>query len=193
MSRPVLIACLFVMFSRSQPVPEKQESDVYTIVGDTFKQVVNDPTKDVFVKFYAPWCGHCKHMKPDYEALAHYFAPLKDKILIAEIDATENDAPGFQIKGFPTLIFFPANHKDEPITYSSARTVDSMREFIFDNADLVSVLFRASVREHFPFFCRVDRTPDMIPGEVKPAVEEVKSTTEEKKPPVEKADEKVDL
>ena len=40
------------------------------VVGETFNQIVNDPTKDVLIEFYAPWCGHCKSLAPKYEELA---------------------------------------------------------------------------------------------------------------------------
>ncbi len=40
----------------------------------------------VFVKFYAPWCGHCKSMAPDYIKLAE--ASEGKEYVIAEVDAT---------------------------------------------------------------------------------------------------------
>ena len=40
----------------------------------------------VFVKYYAPWCGHCKSMAPDYDKLA---AESEGKeYIIAKVDAT---------------------------------------------------------------------------------------------------------
>ena len=39
------------------------------VVGETFDEIVNDPTKDVLIEFYAPWCGHCKNLEPIYREL----------------------------------------------------------------------------------------------------------------------------
>ncbi|KAK1443748.1 protein disulfide-isomerase A6 like protein [Babesia gibsoni] len=57
-----------------------------------------------FVKFYAPWCSHCRHMAPAWERLAK---ELKGVVNVADLDATRNPnvAKRFDIKGYPTLIF----------------------------------------------------------------------------------------
>jgi len=94
---------------RSQPIPDAEKNNaepVYTLVGKTFGEVVGKD-KDVFVEFYAPWCGHCKQLAPEYDKVGTAFAEV-DSMVIAKIDATENDTPE-EIKGFPTLIFYPKN------------------------------------------------------------------------------------
>ena len=48
--------------------------------------------KDVFIKMYAPWCGHCKAMAPTWEELAESMAD-DEGVMIADFDATAND-PG---------------------------------------------------------------------------------------------------
>ena len=48
---------------KSEPEPSEQGA-VTLLVGTTFNQVVKDSSKDVFVKFHAPWCEHCKKLDP---------------------------------------------------------------------------------------------------------------------------------
>lgn len=59
----------------------------------------------VFVKFYAPWCGHCKAMAADYEKLGQ--AAEGKEYVIAEVDATlsPNVSQELGVEGYPTLKF----------------------------------------------------------------------------------------
>jgi protein disulfide-isomerase A1 len=119
-------------FMKSEPIPEANDQPVKVIVGKTFDQIVQDPTKDILVEFYAPWCGHCKNLAPVYEQLAQSFAS-EPTITIAKIDATANDTPA-PVKGFPTLYFFPANDKSHPIEYTGDRSLSDMETFVRSHA-----------------------------------------------------------
>ena len=59
-----------------------------------------------FIKFYAPWCGHCKKMAPVWAKLAHDFKDV-DRLSVAKIDCTENDRACTRhgVNGYPTLLF----------------------------------------------------------------------------------------
>merc|ERR1712226_849730 len=74
-------------YIKSETPPENNDGPVKVVVGHTFQDIVMDPTKDVFVKFYAPWCGHCKTLEPIWEELGE---KVKDdpNIVIAKIDVT---------------------------------------------------------------------------------------------------------
>ncbi|TFK55920.1 protein disulfide isomerase [Heliocybe sulcata] len=121
---------------KSQPVPEAQDEPVYTLVGKEFDEVVFDDSKDVFVEFYASWCGHCKRLKPIWDTLGEKFAEIKDRIVIAKMEATENDLPPsvpFRISGFPTLKFKPAGSK-EFLDYDGDRSLESLVAFVEEHA-----------------------------------------------------------
>ncbi|KYK56040.1 protein disulfide isomerase [Drechmeria coniospora] len=119
---------------KSEPIPETQEGPVTVVVAKNYDDIVLDDTKDVLVEFYAPWCGHCKALAPKYDELATLYADskFKDKVVIAKVDATLNDVPD-DIGGFPTIKLFPAGGKKDPITYSGARTVEDLIQFVKEN------------------------------------------------------------
>ncbi|BFZ58158.1 protein disulfide-isomerase precursor [Savitreella phatthalungensis] len=114
---------------KSEAEPEEQEEAVVKVVRTTYDKLVLDDKKDVLLEFYAPWCGHCKALKPHYEELAQMYAKHSDKLIIAAIDATKNDVPD-DIKGFPTIKMFAAGKKDTPVEYQGNRGIDSFKEFI---------------------------------------------------------------
>ncbi|KAF7332095.1 Protein disulfide isomerase [Mycena kentingensis (nom. inval.)] len=120
---------------KSQPIPEQTEN-VYDLVGKEFDSVVFNDSKDVFVEFYATWCGHCKRLKPTWDSLGDRYAPLKNTLTIAKFEATENDLPPsakFTIAGFPTIKFKKAGTR-EFIDYEGDRSYESLVEFLEEHA-----------------------------------------------------------
>jgi len=114
---------------KSEPVPASNDGPVKVLVATNFEEIVNDATKDVLVEFYAPWCGHCKKLTPIYEELGTLFKS-KSNVVIAKIDATANDvSPSFNVRGFPTLKFFPATNK-KPIDYEGDRSLEDLKSFV---------------------------------------------------------------
>lgn len=81
------------------------EGKVVELTSDNFNSIVVDQKHDVLVKFFAPWCGHCKAMAEAYHQLAANLAG-NENVLIAEMDWTQHKTTLVDIKGFPTLVFF---------------------------------------------------------------------------------------
>ncbi|CAN1346443.1 Protein disulfide isomerase-like 1-4 [Linum perenne] len=105
---------------------EFDETDVVVLNEGNFSDFVKDH-KFVLVEFYAPWCGHCQSLAPEYAAAA---TELKgDDVALAKVDATEESelSQEYDVQGFPTLVFF-ADGVNKP--YSGQRTKDAIVAWI---------------------------------------------------------------
>uniref|UniRef100_A0A8C6AGV5 protein disulfide-isomerase n=1 Tax=Monodon monoceros TaxID=40151 RepID=A0A8C6AGV5_MONMO len=121
--------------SRRSP-PDWDQRPVKTLVGKNFEQVAFDETKNVFIKFYAPWCTHCKEMAPAWEALAEKYRDHED-IVIAELDATANELEALPVHSFPTLTYFPAGPGRKVIEYKGTRDLDTFSKLLDSGVHLL--------------------------------------------------------
>jgi len=98
----------FLADPNSDPAWEEEESakDVVHLNDDLLLKTIA-LKKPTLVMFYAPWCGHCKKMKPDFAKAA---TALKGKAIIAGLDANaasgKKSAAMFNVTGFPTIKYF---------------------------------------------------------------------------------------
>ena len=113
------IAILAVSFAQIE-----EEDGVLILTSSNFDQAVNE-NEYVLVEFYAPWCGHCKKLTPEYAGAAQVLKAQGSETKLAKVDVTAQSELGskYQIKGFPTLKFFI---KGEPIDYEGGRTKDEI-------------------------------------------------------------------
>ncbi|KAK7836065.1 protein disulfide isomerase-like 1-4 [Quercus suber] len=107
-------------------VPDVDEKDVVVLREGNFSDFI-EKNQFVMVEFYAPWCGHCQALAPEYAAAA---TELKgENVVLAKVDASEeNDlAQQYDVQGFPTVYFFiDGVHKP----YTGQRTKESIVTWI---------------------------------------------------------------
>jgi protein disulfide-isomerase-like protein len=88
--------------------------------------------KAAFIKFFAPWCGHCKAMAPAWGQLADGFAD-STTVVIGDVDCTtEKDlCSKYGVQGFPTIKYFVGS--DEGEKYEGGRDFEALKAFADEN------------------------------------------------------------
>lgn len=71
----------------------------------SFQQEVLDSTVPVVVDFWAAWCGPCRAVAPEVEALAQQYGGAI-KVVKVDVDANQSVAARYGIRGIPTIGLF---------------------------------------------------------------------------------------
>ncbi|XP_015874917.3 probable protein disulfide-isomerase A6 [Ziziphus jujuba] len=103
--------------------------DVVVLSEDNFEKEVGQD-RGALVEFYAPWCGHCKKLAPEYEKLGASFKKAKS-VVIGKVDCDEHKSlcSKYGVSGYPTIQWFPKGSLD-PKKYEGARTAEALAEFV---------------------------------------------------------------
>jgi protein disulfide-isomerase A1 len=120
-------------FLKSEEIPTDNSEPLKIIVGKNFDQAVVQSHDDVLIKFYAPWCGHCKKLAPVWEQLANEVKDVPN-LVIAKFDATTNEVDGLEIRGYPTLKFYQRGQKQNPQDYNGGREVEDIKTWLKENS-----------------------------------------------------------
>jgi len=89
--------------------------------------------KKVFIQYFAPWCGHCKRLKPEWDRLVARFPPeTTDKVLVSEVDCTASRAlcEKHEVVTYPTI---KHGHPENLQQYVGEMDFDSLEEFVVEN------------------------------------------------------------
>jgi protein disulfide-isomerase A1 len=117
----LLVSLVCVLFSFALC---EEADDVVVLTSGSYSDFLKN--NDVaFVEFYAPWCGHCKHLAPEWKKLA---TTLKGKLPVAKVDCTTEQSVCSEegVEGYPTIKFFK---KGQPIPYNGERSAEDMQEW----------------------------------------------------------------
>ena len=101
--------------------------------ADNLESTIYESDETWLLELYAPWCGHCKTLRPEWAKLA---TRMKGVAKVAKIDASIHRKfdSVYGLKGYPHVVLIPAGPKDQKIyyTHEGARTVDSLEEWALE-------------------------------------------------------------
>ena len=111
------------------------------------------------IEFYAPWCGHCKKLTPEWIKTAK---KLNGLVQIGAVDCTTNESlcQRYGVRGYPTIKIFPYKKHSSPLPYEGGR---SARDIIsIAKTHIPSFVKRVSIRSIDNFLKKEIERPKLI-------------------------------
>ncbi|KAL5704401.1 protein disulfide-isomerase [Ranunculus cassubicifolius] len=130
----LLVSLLFVssIFAEEEGETTTTKEFVLTLDHTNFTETISKHPF-IVVEFYAPGCGHCKNLAPEYEKAASALSSHDPPIVLAKFNAIEEAnkeiASQFEVKGYPTLKILRNGGKDSQ-EYKGPREADGIVEYL---------------------------------------------------------------
>lgn len=139
--------------STSKNVPNAAPKSV-SFTAETFQKLVTNTRNAWFIKFYAPWCGHCQALAPNWAEMAR---DVEGKLNVGEVncDVEKRLCKDAGVRGYPTILFL---RDGESVEYDGLRGV----------GDLISYANKAvevgtGIKEvDFDSFVKLEETEEVI-------------------------------
>ncbi|KAE8731239.1 Protein disulfide-isomerase [Hibiscus syriacus] len=126
------ILCSLSAISADDSIESEEKEFVLTLDHTNFTETVSKHNFMV-VEFYAPWCGHCKHLAPEYEKAASVLSKHDPPVFLAKVDADEEAnrdlVSEYDVRGYPTLKIL-RNGGKKVQEYKGPREADGIVEYL---------------------------------------------------------------
>lgn len=143
------VVVLAIILACAVAVVRAEDEKVVTLTSKNFDEFLKN-TPLSLIEFYAPWCGHCKALAPEFETAAQQLEGKNGGVL-AKVDCTTDRdlCTKFDVQGFPTVKLF-RNDGADPVDYDQARKADAIVKFMIkQNAPAVTELADADAVKNF--------------------------------------------
>jgi len=119
MRLPIRCLGLALLFASASALYTKKD-DVELLTEANFDAEVLQSADHWLVEFFAPWCGHCKALAPEWTKAA---TQLKGTVRVGAVDCDVHKAlcGKYDVKGFPTIKHFGEDKSGSPKDYQGAR------------------------------------------------------------------------